>query len=802
MVEFGDLSSACGLNRLNEHLASRSYVEGFVPSQADVTTLSSLPSIPDPQYVHIARWYRQMNSYSTDEHKSFSNSASAPSGHSMATLEQNISEMNIDEKKPAQAVKKPKEKKQKKQPQENGTGGGHPTYMDPKPAYIAERLALFDELKMKYDAEIEAKEKLPIQVTLPDGKVVEGLSWKTTPYEIAQGISQGLADNAIISKVNGEVWDLDRPLESDCTVELLKFDNDEAKAVFWHSSAHAVGEAMELHYGGCLCYGPPIEEGFYYDMFINDRQVSSNDFKNLETIVKSAVKEKQPFERLEMTKEDLLKMFAYNEFKLRIINERITTPTTTVYRCGPLIDLCRGPHVRHTGKLKAVAITKNSSTYWEGKADAESLQRIYGISFPNDKMMKEWKHIQEEAAKRDHRKIGREQELFFFHELSPGSCFFLPNGAHIYNTLMDLMKSEYKKRGFTEVISPNIYSTKLWETSGHWQHYSENMFSFDCEKEMFALKPMNCPGHCVMFDSRPRSWRELPLRMADFGVLHRNELSGTLGGLTRVRRFCQDDAHIFCRHDQVEDEIRGALNFLRDIYDIFGFTFSLKLSTRPEKYMGSLDLWNTAEAQLEKCLNEFGQSWELNAGDGAFYGPKIDIEVRDALKRCHQCATIQLDFQLPERFNLTYVSGEGDEKKRPVMVHRAILGSVERMLAILIEHFGGKWPFWLNPRQASVIPVSPKFDEYAKKVRDELHSKDFRVDVSMDAGETLNKKIRNAQLAQYNFILVVGDKEQSSGTVNVRTRDNEVHGEKSVQDLLERFNFLKANKKTDSEEKF
>jgi len=265
---------------------------------------------------------------------------------------------------------------------------------------------------------------------------------------------------------------------------------------------------------------------------------------------------------------------------------------------------------------------------------------------------------------------------------------------------------------------------------------------------------------------------------------------------------CQDDAHIFCRHDQVEDEIRGALNFLRDIYDIFGFTFSLKLSTRPEKYMGSLDLWNTAEAQLEKCLNEFGQSWELNAGDGAFYGPKIDIEVRDALKRCHQCATIQLDFQLPERFNLTYVSGEGDEKKRPVMVHRAILGSVERMLAILIEHFGGKWPFWLNPRQASVIPVSPKFDEYAKKVRDELHAKDFRVDVSMDAGETLNKKIRNAQLAQYNFILVVGDKEQSSGTVNVRTRDNEVHGEKSIQDLMERFNFLKANKKTDSEEKF
>lgn len=723
----------------------------------------------------------------------------------MTTLEQKMDEIKIEQPAPEAApAKKQKEKKQKpqKKPQENGAAGGHPVYLNPQPGYIDERIALFDELKAKYDAEVEAKEKLPINVTLPDGKVVEGLSWKTTPYEVAQGISQGLADNAIISKVNGVLWDLDRVLEGDCSVELLKFDDDEAKAVFWHSSAHTVGEAMELHYGGCLCYGPPIEEGFYYDMFIEDRQVSSNDFKNLETIVKGAVKQKQPFERLEMTKEDLLKMFAYNEFKQRIINEKITTPTTTVYRCGPLIDLCRGPHVRHTGKLKAIAVTKNSSTYWEGKADAESLQRIYGISFPNDKMMKEWKHIQEEAAKRDHRKIGKEQELFFFHELSPGSCFFLPNGAHIYNTLMDLMKAEYKKRGFTEVISPNIYSTKLWETSGHWQHYAENMFSFDCEKERYALKPMNCPGHCVMFDSRPRSWRELPLRMADFGVLHRNELSGTLGGLTRVRRFCQDDAHIFCRTDQLEVEITNALGFLRDVYDIFGFTFSLKLSTRPEKYMGSLDVWNNAEAQLEKVLNASGFPWQLNAGDGAFYGPKIDIEVKDALRRCHQCATIQLDFQLPERFNLTYVSGEGDEKKRPVIVHRAILGSVERMIAILIEHFGGKWPFWLNPRQAIVIPVSQKFDEYAQKVRDELYANDFRVDTALDPGETLNKKVRNSQLAQYNFILVVGDKEQSSGTVNVRTRDNKVHGEKSVENLLERFKFLKANKKTDSEEEF
>ncbi|XP_057300537.1 threonine--tRNA ligase 1, cytoplasmic-like isoform X2 [Hydractinia symbiolongicarpus] len=678
----------------------------------------------------------------------------------------------------------------------------YPIELNPLPSYIEERIKFFDELKAQYDAEIEAKEKKPIKITLPDGKEVEGSAWKTTPYEVAQGISQGLADNAVIAKVNGVLWDLDRVLEDDSKVEILKFDHTEGQQVFWHSSAHILGEAMERHYGGCLCYGPPIEDGFYYDMHMEHRQVSSNDFKNLETIVKKVQKEKQPFIRLEMKKEDLLKMFAYNPFKLRILNERVTTPTTLVYRCGPLIDLCRGPHVRHTGKVKAMSVTKNSATYWEGNCEAESLQRIYGISFPNDKMLKEWKHFQEEAAKRDHRRIGKEQELFFFHELSPGSCFFLPNGAHIYNTLLTFIREEYRNRGFQEVVTPNIYSTKLWETSGHWQHYADNMFSFEVEKERYALKPMNCPGHCVMFDHRPRSWRELPLRMADFGVLHRNELSGALTGLTRVRRFQQDDAHIFCTLDQVESEIKSCLEFLRHVYEIFGFTFKLFLSTRPDKYLGELEVWNNAEKQLENSLNAFGEPWELNPADGAFYGPKIDIQIRDALRRSHQCATIQLDFQLPERFNLTYVSGEGDEKKRPVIIHRAILGSLERMIAILTENFGGKWPFWLSPRQAIVIPVSPKFDDYAQQVREEIYPDDFKIDVNLDAGETLNKKIRNAQLAHYNFILVVGDKEKTSHTVNVRTRDNKVHGEKSIEALLARFHQLKASKKDDSEEEF
>nr|XP_054587647.1 threonine--tRNA ligase 1, cytoplasmic [Nothobranchius furzeri] len=678
--------------------------------------------------------------------------------------------------------------------------------LSPPPQYIEDRLTLYAKLKAEHDALMEekaAKDSKPIKVTLPDGKVVEAESWKTTPYQVASGISQGLADNTVIAKVNNSVWDLDRPLEDDCSLQLLKFDDEEAQAVYWHSSAHILGEAMEKVYGGCLCYGPPIESGFYYDMFLeNNDGVSSNDFPYLENLCKKIIKEKQPFERLEIKKETLLEMFKYNKFKCRILKEKVTTPTTTVYRCGPLIDLCRGPHVRHTGKIKSLKIHKNSSTYWEGKADMETLQRIYGISFPDPKMLKEWEKFQEEAKNRDHRKLGREQELFFFHELSPGSCFFLPKGAFIYNTLIEFIRSEYRKRGFQEVVTPNIYNSKLWVTSGHWQHYSENMFSFEAEKETFALKPMNCPGHCLMFDHRPRSWRELPLRMADFGVLHRNELSGALTGLTRVRRFQQDDAHIFCSMEQIEEEIKGCLDFLRTVYDVFGFTFKLNLSTRPEKFLGDPQMWDQAEKQLENSLNEFGEKWVLNPGDGAFYGPKIDIQIKDAIGRYHQCATIQLDFQLPIRFNLSFIGRDGDDQKRPVIIHRAILGSVERMIAILTESCGGKWPLWLSPRQVMVVPVGPTCDEYAEKVKQEFHSNGFMSDVDADSGCTLNKKIRNAQLAQYNFILVVGEKEKTSNTVNVRTRDNKVHGEHSVEGCIERLRQLKASRSKNAEEEF
>ncbi|VDN53785.1 unnamed protein product [Dracunculus medinensis] len=679
--------------------------------------------------------------------------------------------------------------------------------MSPWPDFIEERNALFEKLMNDYKAEIAAKISEPISIKLPDGKIFEGKSWRTTPMEIAEKISAGLANTIVVAKVNNEVWDLDRPFEDSATLELLKFENDEAKQVFWHSSAHVLGEAMERYCAGHLCYGPPISDGFYYDMFKEGDAISPNEFPNLDQIAKCIVKDKQPFERLLVSKENLLKMFRYNKFKVtvRIINEKIDTPYATVYRCGPLIDLCRGPHVRHTGKIKAISFTKTSCSHWEGKVDAESLIRVYGISFPDSKQLKEWHKLQEEAAKRDHRKIGRDQELFFFHPMSPGSAFWYPKGTHIFNTLCNFIRKEYRKRGFTEVITPNMFNCKLWQQSGHWDHYSDNLFKIEVEKDIFGLKPMNCPGHCLMYSHMPRAYNDLPIRYADFGVLHRNEVSGALSGLTRVRRFQQDDAHIFCRPDQIGEEIQSCIDFLTYAYvKVFGFSFKLNLSTRPEEgYLGDIATWDSAESELKKALDSSGHSWELNPGDGAFYGPKIDITIKDALRRFHQCATIQLDFQLPQRFDLSYFDENGFRQK-PVMIHRALLGSVERMTAILTENYGGKWPFWLSPRQAKIVLVHNSLVEYARMVQKKIYEAGFEVELDEDSSDTLNKQIRNAQLAQFNFILVIGPKESENGTVNVRTRDNAVRGEVKLDDLIRKFKRFQEEfvKDTESADEF
>lgn len=692
----------------------------------------------------------------------------------MAELQEGVAKLAVEAKEKVQSAVDSIVKKEKKAP-----SGSRSLRMDPQPEYIEHRIKMFDQIKAKYDAEIASKERTPISVTLLDGTVKSGLAYELTPFQIASDIGKSFAGRQIISKVNGELWDLMRPLEGDCNLNFLDFDHPEGKQVFWHSSAHVLGEACECHYGCHLSYGPPTEDGFFYDMSIENGEgsVSQDDFTKLEEVSAGVIREKQDFVRLEMTKDELLEMFAYNKYKVQFIADKVPDGTsTTVYRCGPLIDLCRGPHVIDTGKIKAFKILKNSSSYFLGNAENDSLQRVYGISFPDKKLLAAHMKFLKEAAERDHRKIGRDQELFYFNELSPGSAFWLPHGTKIYNALVDLIRNEYRQRGYDEVITPNMYNSKLWETSGHWVNYKDNMFQVEVEKEKFALKPMNCPGHCLLFKSRERSYRDLPWRVADFGVLHRNEYSGALSGLTRVRRFQQDDAHIFCQQDQVENEISGVFDFLRKVYGIFGFEFKMELSTRPDNYIGDLSTWDAAEKSLENSLNKFmgAGNWELNPGDGAFYGPKIDIKISDALRRWFQCATIQLDFQMPSRFKLEFkadTNGKENSMAQPVMIHRAVLGSVERMTAILTEHYKGRWPFWLSPRQILVVPVGVKYFEYAEDLKEKLvkeHNFHAEVDLSKN---TLQKKVRNGQLLQFNFIFIVGEAEEQEKSVNVRNRD-------------------------------
>ncbi|KAF7366685.1 AA-TRNA-LIGASE-II domain-containing protein [Mycena sanguinolenta] len=673
----------------------------------------------------------------------------------------------------------PKEKKAKAA----AATSAFPLELQPPPAFFDHRIKIFEKLKAEYDEFVKAQPREDIVITMPDGSERKGKSWETSPMDIAKEVSKSLSERVVIAKVNGELWDLERPLEGPCKLELLDFEHPEGKKVFWHSSAHVLGEAAERHYGCHLCLGPPTDDGFFYEMGMEDRAVSVADYPSLEKVSESAIKEKQKFERLVVKKETLLEMFNYNKYKKYLIETKVPDGTsTTVYRCGPMVDLCVGPHIPHTGKIKAMMITKNSSSYFLGDANNDSLQRIYGISFPDKKQLTEYKAFLAEAAKRDHRRIGKDQELFFFNEMSPGSCFFLPHGTRIYNTLLEFIRSVHSGRfyspnissgGYQEVISPNMFHSKLWEQSGHWQNYQDGMFSLDIEKEKWGLKPMNCPGHCIIFGSRDRSYRELPIRMAEFGIIHRNEASGALTGLTRVRRFAQDDTHVFCMPNQVEDEISALFDFMQHVYGTFGLDFQLELSTRPDNFLGEIKTWDHAEDQLKQALDKhYPGKWEINPGDGAFYGPKIDISVRDSLRRSFQCATIQLDFQLPERFDLKYRGEDtNNPESRPVMIHRAILGSLERFIAIITEHFAGKWPFWLSPRQVIVIPVGAGYKDYATQVCERLKALGLFVDVDNGA-DTLPKKVRNGEIAQYNFILVVGEAEMNSQSVNVRNRDD------------------------------
>uniref|UniRef100_A0A7S2RNE7 Probable threonine--tRNA ligase, cytoplasmic n=1 Tax=Mucochytrium quahogii TaxID=96639 RepID=A0A7S2RNE7_9STRA len=719
--------------------------------------------------------------------------------------------------------------------------GGEFEYKE-NPEFIAKRLAVYERFKAKKDEELQAMPKEEIQVTLPDGKVVKGIAWETSPMKIAADISAGLANSVVVAKVfytrrvgkvikladssgfeedednainTGELWDLIRPLEGDCKLELLKFDDKEAKMVFWHSSAHILGECIECKFGSHLTVGPPINPGFYYDTYVGSsgEGIKEENKKKLEEKAKQVIKEKQPFERIVLTKDEALELFQDNPFKLSIIRNKVQDGTlTSAYRCGPLIDLCMGPHIPHTGKVKAFEITQATSAFWLGDVSNDPLQRVYGISFPDKKLLKAHKEHMKRAAENDHRKKGEQQKLFFFHDYSPGSAFFLPHGARIFNALLTYMREEYHNRGYTEVVSPNMYNVKLWQQSGHWEHYRDDMFSFsaDNDKDVFGLKPMNCPGHCLMYNHSRKSYRELPVRMADFGVLHRNEASGALSGLTRVRRFQQDDGHIFCSQEDLETELLGCLNFMKSVYETFGMTYKLHRSTRPAKACGLVDdegnpdpegiaLWDNAEAVLATVLDKFAGpgNWRDNPGDGAFYGPKIDIKVYDCMGREFQCATVQCDFQNPIRFDLSFEGKNGPE--RPVMIHRAMLGSLERMIAILTEHFAGKWPFWLSPRQAIVIPVHQDYNEFAEGIGRRMHNAGIYCDVDASSGKTLNKKILLAQKEQYNFMLIVGKKELEEDCVNIRTRLDRRLGFKKVDETIEMFVKWKETRQMDTE---
>ncbi|NXC42651.1 SYTC protein, partial [Penelope pileata] len=669
--------------------------------------------------------------------------------------------------------------------------------------HVAEQLRLFERLKA--DRERDEGDNgssppagTPIRIALPGGRRLPGRALQTTPRQVAELLG---SRSALVARVNGALRDLEQPLESDADLELLDFTVPEGRAAFWQSSAFVLGAAVEQFYGATICSTVATEDGFFCDAYMSDRTVQRSELPALEDACMAFACAQHRFECLEATHEELAELFKHNSFQLQRIKEEVTSPTATVYRCGPLLQLCRGPLLQHTGLIRVLRVLTSSAAFWQGSAGHHSLQRITAVAFPSAQDLAAWQQAQDAAALRDHRRIGREQELFFFHELSPGSCFFLPRGAHIYNTLVDFIRSEYQARGFSEVVTPNVFSPRLWELSGHWQHYSTHMFSFVAGTERLSLKPMNCPAHCLMFAHRPRSWRELPLRLADFGVLHRNEPPGSLTGLTRVRRFQQDDAHIFCALEQLEAEISACLDFVRSVYTVLGFSFRVALATRPHDFLGDAETWDHAEQQLEKSLQDFGEPWELSRGDGAFYGPKIDIRIQDALGRHHQCGTIQLDFQMPERFGLEYASPAGG-MARPVLIHRAVLGSVERMVAVLAESCGGKWPLWLSPLQAMVIPQAPDIEGYAREVHAMLRQGGMMADLDADVGATLGRKIRRAQLTHYNFQLVVGRREQEHGTVSVRTRDNQQLGERDLGQVLQRLRELRDARVANAEELF
>lgn len=623
-----------------------------------------------------------------------------------------------------------------------------------------------------------------VNVVLKDGSVrqyPEG----TAIADIVNDISKKLAKAAVAAQVNGRIVDLSAKLHEDCQLNILTFDDDEGKKVFWHTSSHIMAQAVKrLFPDAKLAIGPAIDNGFYYDFDV-EKPFSPEDLQAIEEEMNRIVKEDLTLERFVLPREQAVEFMKEKgePYKVELIGDIPEGAEISFYKQGDFVDLCSGPHLPSTGMVKAIKLLSVAGAYWRGDEKNKMLQRIYGVSFPKKSQLDEYLQRLEEAKKRDHRKLGKELDLFSLHEEGPGFPFFHPKGMIIRNILEDFWRKEHYKRGYQEIKTPIILNRDLWIRSGHWDHYRENMYFTKIDGEDYAIKPMNCPGSMILYKRKIHSYRDLPLRVAELGLVHRHELSGVLHGLMRVRCFTQDDAHIFMLPEQIKDEILGVIDLVDYFYSIFGFKYHVELSTRPENSMGSDEDWERATNALKEALEAKGLEYKINEGEGAFYGPKIDFHLEDSIGRTWQCGTIQLDFQMPERFDLTYVGPDG-EKHRPVMIHRVVFGSIERFIGILIEHFAGAFPTWLAPVQVRILTITDRTNAYAEEVAQKLRDADIRVEADL-RNEKIGYKVREAQLEKIPYMLVLGDKEQENGTVAVRARGKGDLGAMSLDEFMD-----------------
>ena len=622
-----------------------------------------------------------------------------------------------------------------------------------------------------------------VKVTLKGG-VVKEYEAGTTVAEIAKSLGAGLYKAACAAKINGVLVDLRTPVTEDCEVSILTFEDADGKKTFWHTSSHLLAQAvMRLYPDTKYTIGPAVENGFYYDFDV-EKPFTTEDLAKIEKEMAAIVKTGEEIERFELDADAASELMKDQPYKLELIEKHSAEgEKVSFYKMGDFTDLCAGPHLMSVAPLKAVKLIQCTGAYWHGDSSKQMLCRVYGVSFPKASELEAYLNMLEEAKRRDHRKLGRELDLFDIYEEGPGFPFFFPKGMILRNQLENFWREEHIRRGYQEIKTPMILSEELWHRSGHWDHYKDNMYTTKIDDRDFAIKPMNCPGGMLVYKRRLHSYRDLPQRMAELGLVHRHELSGALHGLMRVRCFTQDDAHIFMTPEQIEGEILGVMDLIDSFYQVFGFEYALELSTRPEDSMGSDEQWEMATNALIKALNENGKPYSINEGDGAFYGPKIDFHLKDSIGRTWQCGTIQLDFQMPERFDLTYTGSDG-EKHRPVMIHRVVFGSIERFIGILTEHYAGAFPMWLAPVQIKLLPVTDDHIAYAQQVADKLTAAGLRVEVD-SRNEKVGYRIREAQLEKVPYMLVIGDKEIEAGGVAVRSRRDGDRGVMKVEEFLE-----------------